>query len=173
MGVYVVMWPDEDIRRKASRFKSLVILGCAVCANISLAYDKNLPVSRVLVDKETGHTKKLPVAVVEEVNRLKSFLKSKGIDARVEALSSLCRFSDESGPDDLNLAKLCTDAEAVVILACQAGIVGVKRRLGGTVKILPGMRTVGLCQSYTFTDHEKGLVHIDKSRSTLIRLFKQ
>ncbi|MFC2011162.1 hypothetical protein ACFLUR_02595 [Chloroflexota bacterium] len=172
MGVYVVMRPDEDIGRKAARFKSVVILGCAVCANISIAYDKNMPVSRVLVDKETGRTRRLPVAIVEEANRFKAFLNSKGIDARVDALPSLCRFSYESGPDDLSLAKLCTNAEAVVILACQAGIVGVKMRLGGTAKILPGMKTVGLCQSYTFTDHEKGLVYIDKSRSTLIRIFK-
>ena len=173
MGVYVVIRPDEDILKKVSKFKSIVILGCTACANISIAYDRDLPVSRVLADKETGRARRLPVAIVEEANRLKAFLKSKGTEAKIETLASICRFSDETALDDLSLAKSCSDAEAVLVLACPAGVLGAKRRLGETAKVLPGMKIMGLCENYTFTDSEKGLVYLDKNKSALIRIFSE
>lgn len=54
MGAYVVIFSDSKIFKRVAGFKSVVVLGCPGCANISTAYNKDIPLARVLVDKNTG-----------------------------------------------------------------------------------------------------------------------
>jgi hypothetical protein len=171
MSVYSVMLSDEKILRALTSFKSIAILGCTACANASIAYDKDLPVGKLLTDKETGRTRQIPVAIAEEANRLKAILENKGIDVKLELRPILCTLSDATEPDDISLINRCGNAEAVVALCCAGGALGIKKRFGNTVKIIPAMKTVGVYQSYTVRDSAKGLVYIDKKKSTVIRLF--
>jgi len=79
MVVHVVLVPDSKILQEVAGFKSVVILGCTYCANSSIAYEKNVPAYTMSVDKTTGRTTLLPIAMMEETNRLKNLLESKGI----------------------------------------------------------------------------------------------
>lgn len=182
MVVHTVLVPDSKIIEEAAGFKSVAIVGCTYCTNISIAYEKNLPAYMMSVDKHTGRTTLLPMAMMEETNRLKNLLENKGINVRVEMWSPLCSLThDKELPTamggrqwaDPELANRCADAEAVIALCCVGGMLGMKKRLGKAAKIIRGMKTVGLSQFYFTLDEAKEFVHIDKDRSTIIRAFKQ
>jgi len=173
MGVYSVLLPDSKILRRVAGFKSVAILGCPVCANSSIAYDKDIPLSRVLLNKNTGETVRAPVAIMEEANRLKTLLESKGTNVRVEVPFMPCVVSVEREQADRELAERCSQVEAVVTLCCAGGTLGIKRRLGKTVKVIPGMRTAGLSLIYAVFDEATGFIYMDKNRSKMIRMFKE
>jgi|YelNatPaOPRAMG01_1025707.scaffolds.fasta_scaffold92407_2 hypothetical protein len=182
MVVHMVLVPDSKIIEEVAGFKSVAVVGCSYCANASIAYEKNLPSHMMLVDKTTGRTTLLPVAMMEETNRLKNLLESKGLTVKVEIWPPLCALTDErelptamGGRQwaDPALANRCADAEAVVALCCVGGMLGIKKRLGKAAKIVRGMKTVGLSQFYFTLDEAKEFIHIDKDRSTIIRAFKQ
>jgi len=84
MVVHTVLIPDSKILEEVAGFKSVAIVGCTYCANMSIAYEKNMPAYMVSVDKTTGRTTLLPTAMMEETNRLKNLLEGKGINVRVE-----------------------------------------------------------------------------------------
>ena len=171
MGVYSVVWPDSTILGRVAGLKSVVVLGCSGCAGLSIAYDKGIPVSRILVDEDTGETVREPVAIMEEMNRLKALLKSKGIDARLEMWpGGPCFLRADSDSAYLELADRCKNADAVVALCCVGGMPGVKRYLGKTANIVSGMRTAGHFHLYTFVDEAKEFVCIDKSKSRIMRM---
>jgi hypothetical protein len=169
MGVYSTMRTDAAIMRDIAGLKSVVILGCSSCANTSIAYDKELPVNRIVIDNSTGRTKTTPVAIVEEENRLKALLESEGIKTGCEVFSAPCVLSDDIARDQAELLNRCDKAEAIITLFCPSGILGLKKLLHENIKIVPGMKTRGLWQRYTITDRETGLMYIDKSRFTIIR----
>ena len=182
MVVHVVLVPDSKILQEVAGFKSVVILGCTYCANSSIAYEKNVPAYTMSVDKTTGRTTLLPIAMMEETNRLKNLLESKGITVRVEMWPPLCALTHEKELPtamggrqwaDPELANRCVDAEAVIALCCVGGMLGVKKRLGKDVKIIRGMKTVGLSQFYFTLDEAKEFVHVDKDKSTIIHTFKE
>jgi len=182
MVVHTFLIPDSKILEEVAGFKSVVILGCTACANFSIAYEKDMPAYMISVDKTTGHATLLPTAMMEETNRLKNILESKGINVRVELWPPLCILTHDRempsgmGGDkwaDPELADRCADAEAVIALCCIGGVLGVKKRLGKAVKIIPGMRTIGLSQFYFTLDETKEFVHVDKDRSTIIHTFKE
>lgn len=182
MVVHVVLVPDSKILEEVVGFKSVAIVGCTACANSSIAYEKNLPVYMMSVDETTGRTTLLPMAMMEETNRIKNLLESKGITVRVEIWPPLCsQAHDKELPTamggrqwaDPELANRCADAEAVIALCCDGGMLGIKKRLGKAAKIILGMKTIGLSQFYFTLDEAKQFVHVDKDRSTVIRVFKQ
>ena len=182
MVVHVVLVPDSKIIEEVAGFKSVAVVGCSACANNSIAYEKTLPAYVMSVDKTTRRTRLLPMAMMEETNRLKNLLESQGITVRVEIWPPLCLLTYEKGLPtamggrqwaDPELANRCADAEAVIALCCVGGMLGVKKRLGKAAKIIRGMKTVGLSQFYFTLDEAKEFVHVDKDRSTIIRTFKQ
>ena len=172
MGVYSLMRPDVDILRDVAGFKSAVILGCTSCANVSIAYVKELPLSRILLDEKTKQTKKLPVAIVEEANRLKALFEKNGIDTKVELCYAPCNYYEEKELDESEIFRRCNESDSVVLLSCSAGFLGVRNRLRRNVKLFTGMKTFGLHQIHSITDHEKGLVYIDKDRTVMFRTGK-
>jgi len=182
MVVHTVLVPDSKIIEQVAGFKSVAIVGCTACANMSIAYEKNMPAYMVSVDKTTGSTTLLPTAMMEETNRLKNLLESKGINVKVEMWPPLCVLTHDKelptgiGGDqwaDPELANRCADGEAVIALCCVGGMLGMKKRLGKAAKIVQGMKTVGLSQFYFTLDEAKEFVHVDKDRSTIIRTFKE
>lgn len=174
MVVYSVLLPDSKILDRVAGFKSVVILGCTLCANANIAHAKNLPMSRVVVDKDTGNTLQLPVAIVEEANRLKDLLESNGVLVRIEMWVALCILpTDNMQQAELDLISRCAEAQAVIALACPVGAIGVKRRLGRGVKVISSMKTVGLSLDYTIFDETREFIYIDKKKSRTIRTFKE
>ena len=182
MVVHVVLVSDSKIIEEVAGFKSVAIVGCTYCANMSIAYEKNMPAYMVSVDKTTGRTTLLPTAMMEETNRLKNLLEGKGINVRVEIWVPLCTLTRDKEVAtamfgrqwaDPELANRCADADAVIALCCVGGMLGMKNRLGKAAKIVRGMKTVGLSQLHLTLDEAKEFVHVDKDRSTVIRTFKE
>ena len=172
MGVYSVLLPDSKILARVADFRSVVILGCTVCANSSIAFDRDVPLARLVDDEGTGQVIREPVAVVEEAGRLQALLGEKGISTRVEMLPGPCVLSADREVADSELVDRCADVEAVVTLCCAGGALGVERRLGKTARIIPGMKTVGSTLSYTVVDGATGLVYMDRERSKMVRVLR-
>ena len=84
MGMYSIVEPDEKILEQLQGSKSTLIVGCANCANISLAHDKHKPIYQMTTDKKTGAMTYKPVAMEEEAKRLQKLLKTRGIKAETE-----------------------------------------------------------------------------------------
>ena len=172
MGVYSVLLPDAKTVGRVADCKSVAIVGCTVCANSSIAFDREVPLAKLTVDEATGETTSEAVAVAEEAKRLKSLLEENGTNATVELLPGPCVLSAEREMADAELVGRCADAEAVVTLCCAGGTLGVERRLGKTVRIIPGMKTVGSSLSYTVVDKTTGLVYMDKAKCKMIRVLR-
>jgi hypothetical protein len=169
MGVYSVMIPEEKLKRAVDGFKRIVILGCEGCANESLSYDKNMP-QKAVFDEHTKRNMPAPDAILEEALRLKVVLTNTVNDILVSSGMGLCSRSTSDKPDEW--IKICNDAEAVLALSCAAGLIGIKKSLGKTIKVIPGMRTAGVLYSYRVFDSNTGLLYIDKARSAIIHFAK-
>jgi len=173
MGVYLVMVPDSKIVNQVAGLKSVVIAGCLACANDSLGYDKDYPLAKIAVDKDTGKTVELPVSIVEEANRLKKLLESKGTSAEIEMRFGMCILPYDRESSMAELVSRCAQAEAVITLCCPGGTLGLKRCLTKAVKIVPGMKAEGIVQISKMLDEDKELVYVDKDQSVTIPLFKE
>jgi hypothetical protein len=173
MGVDTVLLPDSTLLKAVNGLKSVVILGCFGCANESLAFDTDQPSAKIEVNRDTGERKELPLLILEESNRLKRLFESNGISTVVEIpLFPLCYLTDETEKALLELSSLFLEAEAIVALYCPAGIMALKKCLPKPVKIVPAMKTLGILQMRKVHDESKGLVYLDKKKSTKILMFK-
>ncbi len=179
MGVFVRLIPDSQIITSAEAFSSVAILGCSGCANFSIAYEKDQPVSQITTDETTGKLKTLPYALLEQTGHLKKLLEDKGVKVITEIIQGPCNLRDDV---ELELPELyrntkfgsgfnerCADAEAFITLCCSGGVFGLKQRLGKDIRIVPGMRDAGTWQSFLILDEEKKFILIDKDRSNVIQ----
>lgn len=177
MVTHTVMRSDSKILEEVEGLKSVAIVGCPYCASFSIAYEKDVPVQKLTIDEKTGRPTKLPVAMMNEANRLKAILESRGVGVCVELWPPLCCMTLDNelqagGPQwaDPELANRCVGAEAVIALCCSGGVIGLKMRLGDGSKVIPGMKTVGISLLYFSLDRDSNLVHIDMEKSTIIRM---
>jgi hypothetical protein len=170
MAVYSVILPDSKILKRVAGLKSIVIVGCKLCANDSLAFDTDYPLGRFVVDKDTGNTTFLPIPIEEEVKRLKNLLESKGMSVGTETLGyAVCEISYQTESDISELAKLCAGTEAILSVSCVVGTLALKKQLGKALKIVPAMKTVGVFQICKVLDEAKEFLYLDKKQSTTIR----
>lgn len=172
MVVFSVTLPDETLIQAAKGFKKIVILGCSVCANNSIAYEKGFPLSKMPEDKTAKHIMPSPVAVVEEANRLKALLAGVVEEITIGISPGFCIMNEGNSPGSLGNVKSYPNIDAVVALCCVGGVAGLKMRFGDSVKIIPAMRTEGIIVACMVNDLEKGLTRIDKNKSRIIRNFK-
>lgn len=178
MPTHVVMRPDSSILGETQGIQSLVIVGCPYCANFSMAYEKDEPVQKLIVDEKTGGSTKLPLAIMNESNRLKGIFEGRGVGVKVEMWPPLCTKTPDSeiqmgGPQwtDPELVNRCSGAEAIVALCCAGGVIGLKERFGKSFKVVPGMKTEGISLMHFSLDKATNLVHIDRVKSKVIRNF--
>ncbi len=172
MVVFSVTLPDEKFLEAAIGLKKIVILGCSVCANNSIAYEKGYPLSKMPEDRTAKHIMPSPVAVVEEANRLKALLADVVEDITVDIVPGFCIMSEGGAHGHLGGIKTYPDAEAVVALCCVGGVAGLKMRFGDSLKIIPAMKTEGIIVAHMVNDPEKGVTRIDKNKSKIVRNFK-
>ena len=172
MAVYSVIVPDSKILRGVAGLKSVVIVGCPSCVNDSIAYVRDYPLAKIVVNSDSGKTTYSPILIEEETNRLKNLLESKGMSVRIEMVPPLCQLSNEREPEMSDFVNRCNEAQAVISLCCAGGTLVLKKILSKALKITPAMKTVGLFQIYKVLDRTKGLVYIDRKRSTTIRFRK-
>lgn len=172
MVVFSVTLPDDKLIQAVEGLKKIVILGCSVCANNSIAYSKGFPLSKMSEDKTARHIMPSPVAILEEAKRLKAVLSGTVGDITVDISPGFCIISDGSAPGPLGRVKTY-DADAVIALCCAGGVAGLKMRFGESMKIIPAMKTEGIIVACTVNDQENGIINIDKEKSQVIRTFNR
>ena len=170
MGMYSVVEPDEKILEQLQGSKSALIVGCANCANISLAHDKHKPIYKIISDEKTGVKSYKTVAMAEEAQRLQKLLKAKGIKAETET-SHFFYCAPWSEQTEI-LAPLGYpplykdgDIDSVVVLTCSEGLKGMKRRVKDGVNVVWGMKTVGGHEPILRYDAASGYVSVDEAKS--------
>lgn len=178
MGVYAVLVSDSNIIKAADSYKSILILGCTSCANVSIAYEKGQPVYQVSVDDSTGKPKLSPYSITKEAERIKGLLEEKGSKVKLDFMSTLCwastdrklsKLMGDPGWADPDFADRYSGAEAVIALSCSDGVLGLKSRLGEDVKIIPVMKTVGTSLVYLTLDESGEFIRVDPEKSLFTR----
>jgi len=177
MGVFVRLIPDSKVIKAAEDFTSVAIVGCAGCANISMAYEKDQPVHRITIDETTGKPKRLPYALLEQIGHLKKLLEEKGANVTTEISGGMCMDTEDSELSKLlgkpswagRLKERCANVEAFITLCCSGGVFCMRQRLGKDIKIIPGMRDAGTWQMLTKLDEKKEFIVIDRDRFTVIQ----
>ncbi len=174
MGVFVRLIPDSKIIKAAEGFTSIAIVGCAGCANMSIAYEKNQPISQITIDETTGKPRKLPYALLEQTSRLNKLLEDKGVNVTTETIMGPCVYIDDNEYANplktpisrKRLKERCANVEAFIPLCCSGGVFGLKQLLGKDIKIIPGMRDAGTLQTFSVLDEKREFEIIDRDRST-------
>jgi hypothetical protein len=164
--------------KAAEELSSVAIVGCAACANHSIAYEKDQPVYQLSTDEATGNIRKMPYSLMRQMDHLKKLLEEKDVTVTNEIVGALCFTTDDSelselmgnpGWTDQSLKERCANAEAFVTLCCGGGVFGLRHRLGNDVKIIPGMREVGTGQFFLVLDEGKEFILLDKERCDVIQ----
>ncbi len=176
--IYAELLPDSTIMKNVESYDSMTLVVCPVCANTSVGYQKNLPVLKKSVDETTGETTYLRTAIAGEAQRIKELLDEK--DVKIEMYGAPCAMAmDKELPRNLNggdadtkLVEQCADTDAVLALCCSVGVLGLKRRLGGSTRIVPCMKTRGFSQFSFKFDEAKELVYVDRESSTVLSSFQ-
>jgi hypothetical protein len=139
------MLPDETIIKSVTGMKKAVILTCPGCACESLSYDKQLP-NRSLVESKGFENS--AIAVHHERDRIVRLLDSRGIMCDMLTAAFPCELLETERE---RIVQKAQGADAVCVLACTGGFIGIRDILGGFGgKIVPLMKTAG-----TFVFHLK------------------
>ena len=139
--IYCESRSDKEIVNELEGETRVFLLGCPVCANMSLNIQKAPDRSPVLTLTPTGFK---AVSMREEVGRLTHLLNRKGLDVDSWVgkypIVALCI------PDDRNRRKIlrkCRDFATVITLCCNAGKKSVEGMLPGR-RVIAGMNARGI-----------------------------
>lgn len=166
MVVYSELLPKEAILRGVGHTKKVIIIGCPHCANVCIAFAKNIPFAKSRGGALFGMITSKPTAIIQEANYLKEMLESEGINTKVKILGKLLPPCGMSEKGHRKIASICKDFDCVIALSCISGCLGMKNALPKTCKIFPAMNTVGWLE--TSSKIEKGNFIIDKQKSRVI-----
>ncbi len=175
--IYSNLLPDSALIKSVENYNSIAIIVCPVCGNLSIGYQKNIPAFRKTIDETTGETIYERSAITGESNRIKGLLEAQGKQVKIGTYGAPCiRAMEPDLPEDVNgggdadmrLADQCEGKDAVLALCCSVGTLGLKRRLGDSMRIVPGMKTLGISQFSFIFDESKELVYADRENSTII-----
>jgi hypothetical protein len=168
MGVYSIMLPDEHLLKSIQSYSEIVILGCGGCSNDSLAY-VNCASQKARFEAQNQQYRTEPEAVLSEAKRLKSVFEKYNKNVQIAIGMHLCSSCTGDKPEDW--LKICQDAEAVLTLSCVAGTVGAKALINKGIKVIPGMKTIGVLYSHHILDPVSGLITLDKEKSVYVTTF--
>ncbi|MBU1671310.1 MAG: hypothetical protein KKF41_06200 [Actinobacteria bacterium] len=122
---------------------SVVILSCPFCASLALSYQRDLPAYR-----PTRRPSWMYGAMVE-ANELKERLEREGKRVSLYGLNAWATpFCTPGRMKVRRVRAKCRGADAVVVMSCTGGLVGVSQMLGRSSKVIHGMRSVG-CGTFT------------------------
>jgi hypothetical protein len=164
--VYSELIPKEAILQGVGNTKKVTIIACPHCANVCIAYAKNIPYSKSRGGGILGMITSKPIAIIQEANNIKALLENNGITAKITILGKLLPPCGMTEKGYRKIAELCKDSDCVVALSCISGCLGMKNALPKTCRIFPAMNTVGWLE--TCSKIEKGYHIIDKQKSRVI-----
>jgi hypothetical protein len=173
---------ETTLLKKVQDCKSLLVVGCSACGNFSIAYEKDRPVYQKKIDPTTNEVQYLPIAVVEESKRLKTFFETQGFKVDFNIYRPPCLVAYETSiPENFGGGEYASPDfterhrkyDVVISLACAGGTLGLRKRLRDIVKIIPGMVTIGMGQ-FTFRfDEAQEYIYVVKKATTIIPLGKK
>jgi len=166
MVVYSELIPQEAILQGVGNNKKVIIIACQHCANVSIAYAKNIPYAKSIGGGVLGMLTSKPTAIIQEADNIKGLLENKGITAKIVILGKLLPPCGMNEKGHRKIAELCKDSDCVIALSCISGCLGMKNALPKTCKIFPAMNTVGWLE--TCSKVKKGNHIIDKQKSRVI-----
>ena len=176
MPVYSIPIPESSVLKALEEASKVMIIGCGFCDNWSLAYNLEQPITEMKTEGERTIT--VPYSLSLELNKWKKRLEEKGKDCEIEITPQLCVYSEDPVIlERSNLLKLsgkdfvdkCKGSDAVLCFGCSAAFVGLKRRLGNDMMIIPGMKTVGTIQFQTYMDESGKFIMMNNEGSTIIK----
>jgi hypothetical protein len=138
--------------------------------------DTNQPVYETSIDAKTGEAIVTPYAIRQEADRIKNHLKEKGVNVATDLVRGLCLMSEDKevakmmgNPEwgDPELVNRLSGYDAIVALICGKGLLGIRRRLGKGVKLIPAMETKGTFLVYYSKDEAGRFITIDQEKTTL------
>jgi len=139
--VYCEERPEDEVVRDLNGARSIIMVGCAGCANTSV-YLQNAPDgSAMMTLTATGFH---PVAMKDAMDRLVRLLSDKGL--RVASYLGKYPTGLLCVPDNRGRAKLmkkCRGCDTVITLCCDGGTRSMENLLKGK-KIIPAMKAGGL-----------------------------
>lgn len=158
--IYCEQPSDTDILNDLKERGKVIVLGCPVCADMSLYIQKATQNTPVLTLTPTGFK---AISMRDEVNRLTQFLKGKGLDVASWVgkypVIALCV------PDERNRKKIikkCKDFEKIITLCCEAGKKPVESILHGK-KVIAGMNAIGIVNASLKSKIVYAKLYIDKN----------
>ena len=152
MAVYSETRTDEDILSELGDARSVLIVGCSLCANTVYALIKDLPLRR------TSVRGLMAIATNHEMHRISSILSQNGV--HVTSIPSITPVALCCGLDKMScqyLAKKSRDVDKVIALCCEAG----QRNIAGNVdgkEVVGAMNARGLIRVKTYRKGGKVLV---------------
>lgn len=168
LDCYSELANDTFLLNQVGDAKSVTIYGCSYCANQSIAYKNDIS---VIGSSSLGGLRFNCFATSTEANRIKEILEKNGKSARVKFFglptSPYCQLNQN---DRKKIVKSAKNSDAAITLSCMAGFGGIRSALPESVKVIPGMTTLGTIASYMTV--EGGKVYLNKAKSRVIR-FKQ
>jgi len=178
--IYAELLPDSTIMKNVESHDSVTLVVCPICSNTSVGYQKNLPAFKKSVDEATGEVTLIRSAITGEAFRVKELLEEKDKGVKVEMYGAPCAMAMDKelpgyvngGDADIKLVEQCADTDVVLTFCCSVGVLGLRRRLGGTTRIVPGMKTIGFSQFNFKFDETKELVFVDRENSTVLSSFQ-
>ena len=178
--IYAELLPDSTIMKAVESYGSMTLVVRPICVNLSVGYQKNLPVINRAVDEATGEITFVRSAITGEAYRIKDLLDEKDKDVTVEIYGAPCAMAMDKelprnvkrGDADIKFVEQCADTDVVLALCCSVGVLGLKRHLGGSTRIVPCMKTIGMSQFSLKFDDTKELVYADRESSTVLSSFQ-
>lgn len=168
MGIYCEPITDEAILKKVQGVKKAALVVCPGCACESLAYYRSLP--NRLISTEGKDMEQSAVAVCRESDRLTKLLENKGISVERCMVAFPCEMFEN---DREKIRKVAEGKDAVLVLACAGGSVGVRNVLSESgIQVVPLMKSVGTFVLYLVHDESEVYSIVDKEKSKIVR-FKQ
>lgn len=139
VSVYSEPLDHESIASRLEGASRVMVLTCPYCASLSLAYSRDIPVYTLNRHFTWSN------GIAEEARLLAEVLESEGKTVEVFGQSFLASspFCTLGHIRKWQLRRKCRGFDAVVVLACVGGLVGVSQTLKGTAKIVHGMRSLG------------------------------
>lgn len=164
--IYSELRSDTDILNDLEKAKSVFLLGCPACANLSLYIQKAAEGSAALTLTPTGFK---AVSMRKEIDRLTHLLAGKGLDVDSWVgkypTVALC-ILDESARK--KISKKCTNFEMVITLCCEAGKKSIEGVLPGKM-VIAGMNARGIVNAILKSKMKFSKIYIDKSTVNITR----
>ncbi|MFO7695405.1 MAG: hypothetical protein R6V57_20155 [Vicinamibacterales bacterium] len=158
--IYCESRSDSDVLNDLRGEGHVFLLGCPVCANMSLHLQKSPQGEPALKLAPTGFR---AVAMGEEIERLKSLLREKEITADSWVgkypMVNLCILDERNR---CRIRDKCRDFQTVVTLCCDAGKKSIETLLPEK-KVVGGMRAKGIVQAKLVIKRAYTRMYLDKT----------